>query len=172
VLLVGVSKVEIEIRNRSLSGLANGFDVLDDCGTNRRHQQPFTIVVKEFTNQSTLLPEPAISHTNTLSNVVVMSGLDAHVFRVSREANRSTSSHRIYCLERTTLQIPHDGENTQCYGSWMGQVERAICEGSPAVGSLQGRVRLRESGHMRLRDDEHLTWSRTTFASLPSSAQG
>ena len=45
VLLVGVSKVEIEIRNRSLSGLANGFDVLDDRGTNRRHQQPLTKIV-------------------------------------------------------------------------------------------------------------------------------
>ncbi len=92
-LLVGVSKVEIEIRNRSLSGLANGFDVLDDRGTNRRHQQPLTKIVKQFTNQSTLLPEPAINHNNAPSDVVAMSGIYAHVFRVSREANQSTSSH-------------------------------------------------------------------------------
>ena len=37
-LLVGVSKVEIEKRNRGLSGLANGLDVLDDGGTDKRHQ--------------------------------------------------------------------------------------------------------------------------------------
>ena len=80
------------------------------------------------------------------------------------------SSHEICRLQRTTLRIPRDGEHTQYYGFWMGLVERAISEGSPAVGSLQRTCEAGVSARIRLRDDEHLTWSRTTFASVPSRA--
>jgi hypothetical protein len=34
-LLVGIPKVKIKISHRSFSGLAQGFNVLDDCGTDK-----------------------------------------------------------------------------------------------------------------------------------------
>lgn len=40
VLFVGVSKVEIKITHIRLSGFAHGFDVLDDCRTDRLISDP------------------------------------------------------------------------------------------------------------------------------------
>jgi hypothetical protein len=40
VLFVGVSKVEIKITHICLSGFTHGFDVLDDCRTDRLNQRP------------------------------------------------------------------------------------------------------------------------------------
>jgi hypothetical protein len=45
VLLGKFSKIKIEISYQGSSGLTNGFDVLDDRGTNRRHQQPLTKII-------------------------------------------------------------------------------------------------------------------------------
>ena len=92
VLLINVPKIEIKITNGSLSSLADHLDILDNCRTGRGNQQPLTEILKEFTNQRMLLPEPATEH-NALSNgVVTWEKTDAYVFRGSREANLSASS--------------------------------------------------------------------------------
>jgi hypothetical protein len=94
-LLVNVPKIKIEISYQGSSGLTNGFDVLDDRGTNRRHQQPWTKITGAIHKPENALARASYKakHINAPSNVVVLSGIDAQVFRGHREANRLTSSH-------------------------------------------------------------------------------
>jgi hypothetical protein len=61
VLFVDVPKVEIEICHRGLTGIAHGFDILDDCGAGKC-QTTSVIFDGESncsTNQRMVLPEPA-----------------------------------------------------------------------------------------------------------------
>ena len=60
-LFVDVPKIEIKICHRGLTGIAHGFDILDDCGTGKCQT---TLVIfdgesKYSTNQRMVLPEPA-----------------------------------------------------------------------------------------------------------------
>jgi len=58
--------------------------------------------------------------------------------------NPKERTRRLPVLEHATLKEPRcgslDGQHTQCYGSWMGPMERDICEDSHVIGSLQGCV--------------------------------
>jgi hypothetical protein len=61
VLFVDVPKVKIEICHRGLTGIAHGFDILDDCGA-RKCETTSVIFDGESqysTNQRMVLPEPA-----------------------------------------------------------------------------------------------------------------
>jgi hypothetical protein len=92
VLLINVPKIEIKITDGSLSGLADGLDILNYCRTGRRNQQPLTEVLKLFTNHRMLLPEPATKHNALSDGVVTCEETNAYVFRGPREANLSASS--------------------------------------------------------------------------------
>ena len=45
-LLVGVSKVELKVGHRRISGFAHRFNILDDRGTGRIHQSPLRGTIK------------------------------------------------------------------------------------------------------------------------------
>ena len=97
----------------------------------------------------------------------------AYVFHGSKEANWLLSTRRRCCLERTRLPFPFDEKHTRCYDLWTGLAERAICEGSRAIGHLRGWMRF---ALMQLEDNGRLIWSTslavccaTSFASFPST---
>ena len=54
VLLVYVPKVKVEIRHRGLTGIAHGFDVLDDCGTEKRQTTSVTLEGRRFRRTQTI----------------------------------------------------------------------------------------------------------------------
>ena len=60
-LFADVPKVEIEICHRGLTGIAHGFDILDDCGAGQC--QTISVIFDEeskyCTNQRMVFPEPA-----------------------------------------------------------------------------------------------------------------
>ena len=60
-LFVDVPKVKVEIRDRGLTGIAHGCDILNNCGA--RKCQTSSVVFdgesKYSTNQRMVLPEPA-----------------------------------------------------------------------------------------------------------------
>jgi hypothetical protein len=91
-LLVCVPKVKIEIPYQGLTRLANGLDVLDDSRTDRRYQRPLIEIIKRFTNQRTVLPEPATKYETPSNGVITTGRIDTHVFHESRVTNPSTSS--------------------------------------------------------------------------------
>ena len=86
-----------------------------------------------------LLPEPA---TNVGCNQIESSREEdgTNVFRRSKEGILMTSSRERWCLEKTRLRISCDEYHMRCCGWLRGLVERAICECSPAIGSLKGWV--------------------------------
>jgi hypothetical protein len=45
-LFVGIPKIEIKITHRGLTCLANGPDILNNCGTGRQYQQQLTEIVE------------------------------------------------------------------------------------------------------------------------------
>ena len=45
-MLVGVSKVKIKVGDRRISGVAHGFNILDDRGTGRIDQSPLRVRIK------------------------------------------------------------------------------------------------------------------------------
>ena len=54
VLFVGVPKVKVKIAHRGVSGLAYGFDVLNDRGTNGWHQQLSQEYLRIYEPENTL----------------------------------------------------------------------------------------------------------------------
>jgi len=60
VLFVDVPKIKVEVSHRGLTGIAHSFDILDDCGTEKRQATQLSLTKGNCsTNQSILLPEPA-----------------------------------------------------------------------------------------------------------------
>jgi hypothetical protein len=62
VLFVDIPKVKIEICHRGLTGIAHGFDILNDCRARKRQTTSviFDGESKYSTNQRMVLPEPAL----------------------------------------------------------------------------------------------------------------
>jgi hypothetical protein len=46
-LFVDVPKIEVEISHRGLAGIAHGFDILDDCGTEKRQATQLSLTKKK-----------------------------------------------------------------------------------------------------------------------------
>jgi hypothetical protein len=66
-----------------------------------------------------------------------------NVFREPKEVNLLTSTPEKCCLERTKALLSCGEFHTQCCGSLRDPWGRAICGRFLAIGSLKGRVRLR-----------------------------
>ena len=84
-LFPDVPKVEIEICHQGLTGIAHGFDILDDCraGQCQTTSVTFDGESKYCTNQRMVLPEPA-TQKKMLSGGVGQGLGEAHIFRGSR----------------------------------------------------------------------------------------